>query len=81
MYAWKRNPNSVADLPRDLEITLVAQPDSLHVAFTDGPAVSIRSLITLRRKLTGVSITPRAVVAEFEHSRWWKRITILSGDK
>ena len=75
------SPTISIDLPRDLEITLVAQPDSLHVAFTDGPAVSIRSLITLRRKLTGVSITPRAVVAEFEHSRWWKRITILSGDK
>ena len=75
------SPTISIDLPRDLEITLVAQPDSLHVAFTDGPAVSIRSLITLRRKLTGVSITPRAAVAEFDQSRWWKRITILSGDK
>ena len=74
------SPTISVDLPRDLEITLVSQPDSLHVAFTDGPAVSIRSLITLRRKLTGVSITPRSVVAEFDQSRWWKRITILSGE-
>jgi hypothetical protein len=71
------SPTISVDLPRDLEITLVAQPDSLRVAFADGPAVSIRSLITLRRKLTGVSITSRAVVAEFDQSRWWKRITIL----
>ena len=75
------SPTISVDLPRDLDITLAAQPDSIHVAFSDGPAVSIRSLITLRRKLTGVSITPRAVVAEFDQSRWWKRITILSGDK
>ena len=74
------SPTISIDLPRDLDITLVAQPDSLHVGFADGPAVSIRSLITLRRKLTGVSITPRAVVAEFDESRWWRRITIL-GDK
>jgi hypothetical protein len=74
------SPTISVDLPRDLEITLVAQPDSMHVAFTDGPAVSIRSLITLRRKLTGVSITPQAVVAEFDQSRWWKRITII-GEK
>lgn len=73
------SPTISIDLPRDLEITLAAQPDSLHVAFSDGPAVSIRSLITLRRKLTGVAITSRAVVAEFDQSRWWKRITILSG--
>ena len=72
------SPTISVDLPRDLDITLAAQPDSLHVGFSDGPAVSIRSLITLRRKLTGVSITPRAVVAEFDESRWWKRITILS---
>ena len=71
------SPTISIDLPRDLEITLVAQPDSMHVAFADGPAVSIRSLITLRRKLTGVSITPQSVVAEFDQSRWWKRITIL----
>jgi hypothetical protein len=75
------SPTISVDLPRDLDITLVAQPDSIHVGFADGPAVSIRSLITLRRKLTGVSITPRAVVAEFDQSRWWKRITIMSGDK
>jgi hypothetical protein len=75
------SPTISIDLPRDLDITLAAQPDSIHVAFSDGPAVSIRSLITLRRKLTGVSITPRAVVAEFDESRWWKRITIMSGDK
>jgi hypothetical protein len=73
------SPTISVDLPRDLEITMVAQPDSLHVAFADGPAVSIRSLITLRRKLTGVSITSKAVVAEFDQSRWWKRITIMSG--
>ena len=72
------SPTISVDLPRDLDITLAAQPDSLHVAFSDGPAVSIRSLITLRRKLTGVSITSKAVVAEFDQSRWWKRITILS---
>ena len=75
------SPTISIDLPRDLDITLAAQPESLHVGFADGPAVSIRSLITLRRKLTGVSITPRAVVAEFDESRWWKRITIMSGDK
>ena len=75
------SPTISVDLPRDLDITLAAQPDSIHVAFSDGPAVSIRSLITLRRKLTGVSITPRAVVAEFDQSRWWKRITIVSGGK
>ena len=75
------SPTISIDLPRDLDITLAAQPDSLHVGFSDGPAVSIRSLITLRRKLTGVSITSRAVVAEFDESRWWKRITIMSGDK
>ena len=75
------SPTISVDLPRDLDITLAAQPDSLHVAFSDGPAVSIRSLITLRRKLTGVSITSKAVVAEFDQSRWWKRITIMSGDK
>ena len=73
------SPTISVDLPRDLDITLAAQPDSIHVVFVDGPAVSIRSLITLRRKLTGVSITPRAVVAEFDESRWWKRITIMSG--
>jgi hypothetical protein len=72
------SPTISIDLPRDLEITLVAESDSMHVAFADGPAVSIRSLITLRRKLTGVSITSRAVVAEFDQSRWWKRITIMS---
>ena len=72
------SPTISVDLPRDLDITLAAQPDSIHVAFSDGPAVSIRSLITLRRKLTGVSITSKAVVAEFEQSRWWKRITIMS---
>jgi len=71
------SPTISVDLPRDLDITLVAQPESLHVAFADGPAVSIRSLITLRRKLTGVSITSKAVVAEFDQSRWWKRITII----
>ena len=75
------SPTISVDLPRDLDITLVAQPDSIHVGFVDGPAVSIRSLITLRRKLTGVSITSKTVVAEFDQSRWWKRITILSGDK
>ena len=75
------SPTISIDLPRDLDVTLTSQSDSIHVAFSDGPAVSIRSLITLRRKLTGVSITSKAVVAEFEQSRWWKRITILSGDK
>lgn len=75
------SPTISVDLPRDLETTLTTDADSVHVAFSDGPAVSIRSLITLRRKLTGVSITPRAVVAEFDESRWWKRITIMSGDK
>ena len=73
------SPTISIDLPRDLDVTLTSQSDSIHVGFADGPAVSIRSLITLRRKLTGVSITPRAVVAEFDQSRWWKRITILSG--
>ena len=72
------SPTISIDLPRDLDVTLTSQSDSIHVGFADGPAVSIRSLITLRRKLTGVSITPRAVVAEFDESRWWKRITILS---
>ena len=71
------SPTISIDLPRDLDITMAAESDSMHVAFADGPAVSIRSLITLRRKLTGVSITSRAVVAEFDQSRWWKRITIL----
>ena len=75
------SPTISIDLPRDLDVTLTSQSDSIHVGFADGPAVSIRSLITLRRKLTGVSITPRAVVAEFDQSRWWKRITIMSGDK
>jgi hypothetical protein len=75
------SPTISIDLPRDLDVTLTSQSDSIHVGFADGPAVSIRSLITLRRKLTGVSITSRAVVAEFDESRWWKRITILSGDK
>ena len=74
------SPTISIDLPRDLDVTLTSQSDSIHVGFADGPAVSIRSLITLRRKLTGVSITSRAVVAEFDQSRWWKRITIL-GDK
>ena len=74
------SPTISIDLPRDLDVTLTSQSDSIQVGFADGPAVSIRSLITLRRKLTGVSITSRAVVAEFDQSRWWKRITIL-GDK
>ena len=72
------SPTISVDLPRDLDVTLTAQPDSVHIAFADGPAVSIRSLITLRRKLTGVSITRQSVVAEFDQARWWKRITILS---
>ena len=75
------SPTISIDLPRDLDVTLTSQSDSIHVGFADGPAVSIRSLITLRRKLTGVSITSKAVVAEFDQSRWWKRITIMSGDK
>lgn len=73
------SPTISIDLPRELVVTLDVQSDSLHVAFRDGPAVSIKSIITLRRKLTGVSITAESVVAEFDQSRWWKRITILSG--
>ena len=71
------SPTISLDLPRELSVAMTVQPDSIHVTFADGPAVSIRSIITLRRKLTGVSITARSVVAEFDQSRWWKRITIL----
>ena len=72
------SPTLSIDLGRDIAATMRTTPTGIHIAFTDGPALSIRSLITFKRKLTGLEITPAHVVAEFDESRWWRRLTLLN---
>jgi hypothetical protein len=74
------SPTLSIDLGRDITATMRTTPAGIHIAFTDGPALSIRSLITFKRKLTGLEITPAHVVAEFDESRWWRRLTLLNNE-
>lgn len=72
-------PTVSLDIPKTNESVMTFDGETIHVSFVTGPRVSINSLLTYRRRLTGVSISGKKIVAEFDENRFWKRIVIASG--